>query len=438
MAGLALTLAACATPSVPTPEPEAQPPNAEPATPQETYETLTKPLKIFEEPLAQVQLPVKVGLLVPLSGPDGDVGQALLHAAELALFDLGGERFTLVVRDTKGTPEGAAAAAEAALAEQATLLLGPLFSSSAEAVKPVVETAGVPIITFSNNTAVAGPLTFVMGVTPRTQVDRIVDYGVSRGLRRFAALAPENAYGQLVAQSLREAVFRNGVELSRVVFYDPQSTDVSAEVQILADFNRRRDAAEAQRRDLAGRSDEAAQRALQRLRGVETVGDLPFDAILLPASGQQLLSVAPLLAYYDVDPSEVRFLGTSLWQDPQLLSEPTLQGSWFPAPPPDQWNRFRDRYQQTFGSTPPRVASLGYDAVALAAVLEQRGADAGAFFVPYTAETITQTLGFAGIDGIFRFLPNGEVQRGLAVLEIQRDGFLERDPAPTSFPTGIN
>jgi ABC-type branched-subunit amino acid transport system substrate-binding protein len=276
-----------------------------------------------------------------------------------------------------------------------------------------------------------------MGITPRTQVDRVVDYAVSQGLRRIAVLAPENAYGNVIVQSLQEAIFRNGVELSRVVFYDPRSTDVSAEVQVLADFNRRRNAAEAQRRDLQGRSDEAAQRALARLQGVETLGELPFDAILLPASGQQLLSVAPLLAYYDVDPSEVRFLGTSLWEDPQLLSEPTLQGGWFPAPPPGLWKAFRDRYRQSFGDTPPRVASLAYDAVALAAVLDQRGEREGAF-VAYTQDAITQSLGFAGIDGIFRFLPSGQVQRGLAVLELRQAGFIERDPAPSSFPAGIN
>src|SRR3546814_469805 len=147
VAGLALTLAACASPSVPTQEPEAQPSTGEalPTTPQETYEALTQPLDQFAEALpALPPPPVKVGLLLPLSGSRADVGQALLNAAQLALFDLGGERFTLVVRDTKGTPEGAAAAAEAALAEQAVLLLGPLFATSAEAVKPIVDAAAVP------------------------------------------------------------------------------------------------------------------------------------------------------------------------------------------------------------------------------------------------------------------------------------------------------
>lgn len=433
VAGLAVTLAACAGPSVPTPEPEAQPPSAPPVA---EAEVPVEPAPVVEETVA-LPATVKVGLLLPLSGRSAPVGQALLNAAQLALFDLAGERFNLVIRDTRGTPEGAAAAAEAALAEGAAMILGPLFSTSAEAVKPIAEAAAVPMITFSNNRTIAGPLTFVMGVSPRTQIDRVVDYAVSQGLRRFGVLAPESAYGNIVVQSLQEAVFRNGVELSRVVYYDPQSTDVSAEVQVLGDFELRRRAANAQRRDLEGRTDEAAVRALQRLKGVETLGLLPFDAVLLPASGQQLLSVAPLLAYYDVDPVEVRFLGTALWEDPSLLRESTLKGAWFPAPPPALWSTFRQRYEASFGGTPPRVASLGYDAVALAAVLDRRG-DAEGSFLPYTPEAITQSLGFAGIDGIFRFLTNGEVQRGLAVLEIQRTGFTVRDPASTSFPSGIN
>src|SRR3546814_12425756 len=132
------------------------------------------------------------------------------------------------------------------------------------------------MITFSNNNAIAGPRTFVMGVTPRIQVDRIIDYAVAQGLRRIAVLAPDSPYGNLVVQSLQEAIFRNGVELSRVVFYDPESTDVSAEVLVLADFNERRRAAEAQRRHLEGRSDEAARPTLPRQRDAAPNGAMPL------------------------------------------------------------------------------------------------------------------------------------------------------------------
>ena len=222
-----------------------------------------------------------------------------------------------------------------------------------------------------------------------------------------------------------------------MVVGDPGSPDISAEVRSLADYDQRAAALKAQRRSLSGRSDVAAQRALARLRGQETLGPPNFDGILIPASGRQLLSVAPLMAYYDVDPDEVRFLGTALWDDPSLRREPSLRGAWFPAPPPALWRSFSNRYNQVYGSTPPRVASLGFDAVALAAVLERRARAEGAFLI-YTPDAITQPVGFSGIDGIFRFLPDGQVQRGLAVLELQPEAFTEVDPAPQAFGQEVN
>lgn len=443
LAGLVFSLSACAAaPKVPTAEPEAQPPSL-PSAPavgeigDSPEDSLAEVNDAEAAALEALEAPVKIGLLLPLSGSRAVVGQSLLNAAQLALFDLAGDRFTLVIRDTGGTPEGAAAAAQAALDAEVSLILGPLFSTSVEAVKPLLAEAELPLITFSNNDEIADPRTFVMGVTPRTQVDRIVDYAVARGLRSFAVLAPQSAYGNSMVRSLQEAIFRNGVELSQVVFFDPSSPDVSEEVRSLAAYNQRAAALQAQKRNLSARQDAAAQRALSRLQGVETLGPPPFDGILLPASGQQLLSVAPLLAFYDVDPAEVRFLGTALWDDPSLRREPSLRGSWFPAPPPALWRSFSSRYRQAYGQTPPRVASLGYDAVALAAVLERRARSEGAFLI-YTLDSITQPVGFSGIDGIFRFLPNGQVQRGLAVLELQPDSFTEVDAAPQAFGQEIN
>lgn len=445
--GLALALSACAANNVPSPQQDAQAGAQAPSlpgVPETAGETGGAPDQSLEavneaEAAAEAALaaPVKVGLLLPLSGSRAEVGQSILNAAQLALFDLAGERFTLVVRDTGGTPEGAAAAAQSVLDAEVSLILGPLFSTSVEAVKPLLAEQDLPLITFSNNNEIADPRTFVMGVTPRTQVDRIIDHAVGQGLRSFAVLAPESPYGNSVVRSLQEAVFRNGVELSRVVFFDPGSPDISAEVRSLADYDQRAAALKAQRRSLSGRSDVAAQRALARLRGRETLGPPNFDGILIPASGRQLLSVAPLMAYYDVDPDEVRFLGTALWDDPSLRREPSLRGAWFPAPPPALWRSFSNRYSQVYGKTPPRVASLGFDAVALAAVLERRARAEGAFLI-YTADSITQPVGFSGIDGIFRFLPDGQVQRGLAVLELQPEAFAEVDPAPQAFGQEVN
>ncbi len=380
---------------------------------------------------------VKVAMLLPLSGQHAQVGQALLNASQVALFDLAGENFKLVVEDTAGTPAGAATAAQAAISQGADLIIGPLFSTSVEAVKPVAQAADVKVLAFSSNREVGGDGVYVMGLAPHLQVERIVAYASAQGLSQFGILAPQTPYGQAVAKAMREAVERNDSFLSRVIFYNPASPDLSPEVRSLANYEGRQAALNARKQALQAAGDAASRRALARLRNIETEGSLEYDAILLAGTAQQALSLAPLLAYYDVDPNVVRFLGTALWDGADLGDEPSLQGSWFAAPAPEYWSDFKTRYTETYGSAPPRVASLAYDATALAAVVAAQAKSSGIKPV-FDDVTFTQASGFAGIDGIFRFYANGESERGLAVLAVEREAPKVIDPAPGSFENLIN
>jgi hypothetical protein len=155
---------------------------------------------------------------------------------------------------------------------------------------------------------------------------------------------------------------------------------------------------------------------------------IPFDAILIPEGGNRLKSVAPLLPYYDVDPEKVHFLGTGLWDEPGLGTEPALNGGWYAAPPPGARADFDQRFRAVYKRPPPRLATLAYDATALAAVLARNanGPD-------FSAAALTNPSGFAGVDGIFRLRPDGLIQRGLAVLEVHRNGNTVVSPAPTTF-----
>lgn len=341
---------------------------------------------------------IKVALLVPMSGRHAALGQAMVNAAQMAIFDSADERFSLLVRDTGGTPTGAQSALRGALAEGAGLVLGPIFATSTRAIADDARGAGVNVISFSNDRSIAGPGLYVMGLSPGDQVDRVVSYATQQGLRRFAVVAPANAYGQLVIGAMGESARRQGGQVTRTVLFNPATSDASDEVRSIA--------------PAAGAAD--------------------YDAVMLPMGGKTLLSVAPLLPYYDIDPAAVRFLGTALWDDGSLGTEPALQGGWFAAPPPNLWHNFRERYRSLFGNPPPRLATLAYDSAALASVLAGRAATAGSERV-FDAEGLTQASGFSGIDGIFRFLPGGVAQRGLAVLEMQRGSFRVLAPAPRSF-----
>jgi ABC-type branched-subunit amino acid transport system substrate-binding protein len=342
-----------------------------------------------EELTGAVDDRIRVALLLPLSGPNSKLGEALLHGAEMALFDTADDRFSLIVKDTGGDPDGARRAAEAAVAEGARMILGPLFGQQVAAAGPVARTAAVPLVSFSTDLNVSGDGVWVMGILPRIQVQRVVGYTTSRGLRRIAVLAPASPYGDAVVNALYQSAARTGVEIGAIQRYAPEETKLSPLVTAL---------------------------------GSE------MDAVLLPEGGNRVRVLAPLLAYHDIDPAKVKFLGTALWDDPTLGVEPTLIGGWFAAPEPGPWANFAKRYREFYAEAPPRLASLGYDGTALASVLAR--SPSGPDFSP---ETLTQPNGFAGIDGIFRLTADGGVERGLAVLEVRREGPVVIDPAPKTF-----
>ena len=343
-------------------------------------------------PSASATGKVRVALLLPLSGQNGALGNAMLDAAQMALYDIGDARLELLPRDTQGTAAGAADAARAALGEGVRLIIGPLLAAEVEAVKPVAHDANVPDLAFSTATQLAGDGTYLMGFLPQQEIERVANYAHAKGVNRFAVLAPRTPYGEIAITALRAAVQANNATLDHIDYYDPAAQDLTPVVRRFA-----------------------------------TVA-ADSEALLLPEGGARLRALAPLLPYYDVDPDKVHFLGTGLWDEPGLGTEPALDNGWYAAPPPAARADFERRFLQLYRHAPPRLATLAYDATALAAVLA-RG-DHGADF---SANALTNPSGFAGVDGIFRFRPDGLVQRGLAVLQVRRGGNVVIDPAPDTF-----
>jgi ABC-type branched-subunit amino acid transport system substrate-binding protein len=385
--------------------------------------------EIREFPLpGDAQGKTKVGILLPLSGPDEELGQEMLRASQMAVFDVADDRFLLMPRDTAGTPDGAASAGREMLARGAQLLLGPLFSESVSAAAGAAREAGVNMVAFSNNRAVAGNGSYLIGLLPREQVLRIVNYAHSQGVLRYAALAPDTPYGRQVVADLTEAVAAVGGTLVRTAFFSDDPDDISGAVREVAEYDARVAALEELRAELTAKGED-----IGHLKTLDTWGDVDFDALFVPSGGAQLRQIAALLPFYDVDTSKVRLLGMETWRTAGLGREPALVGAWFAAPITDTREDFEARYRELYGRTPHSLAVLAYDATALAAVLSR--VDNGPSF---DTEALTSPNGFAGAGGIFRFLPSGEVQRGLAVLEVEPWGFGILSPSPTTFETSSN
>ena len=351
----------------------------------------------------------------------------MLHAAQLALFDTADERFLILPRDTGGTAPGAERAALALLEDGVDLILGPLFAEGVNAVATDARAHGVTVVAFSTDRTVASEGVYLLGHTPRTQIRRVFAHAASNGHRRIALLAPETRYGAAVADEAWAAAALTGLSLTRVRTYAPDGSDAADVVRELAEFDRRAQALKDERRMLARQNDAAARRRLKRLQTLDTLGELPFDAVLLADGGARLRQVAPLLPYYDIDPAKIRILGTGLWEEPATLGEPALAGGWFAGPDPAARRTFETRYNRIFGEPPGAIATLAYDATALAAAL----ARAGNSFGP---QAIGNRGGFLGADGLFRFDDEGIAERGLAVFEVAEGGETRVvSPAPERF-----
>jgi ABC-type branched-subunit amino acid transport system substrate-binding protein len=330
---------------------------------------------------------VKVGLLLPLTGPGqtGIVAAAMKKAAELAVVELNAPNLQLVIKDDKGTPEGAVAAMHEIQASGAELVLGPLFARSVTAVAPIARQANLPVLSFSNDRQVAGNGVTLLSFLTDPEVDRVVAYAASKGKRRFMALFPDDAYGRLVQTSLRTALARHGGQL------------VAAETLPIE----------------ANRMLEAVRRLRDQARGIEEHGD-PIDVLFLPSGEETLATLAPQLRQAQFDLARLQIIGTGAMDYANAGRDASLVGAWFAAPDPKGWKDFSDRFAKAYGLAPPRIASLAYDAVGVAASLSN-GPD-GARFIP---SQLTRATGFAGTDGQFRLTAEGTTERALAIMEVQ-------------------
>ncbi len=441
-ANTAPTTTTAEAPAAPVPEPQAAAPEGPSERPPIPSLGTFSDLPDAAAPDAQLRTPLmplvppsdvpRVAMLLPLSGPQSGIGRSLLNSAQLALFDFAGDKFELVVHDTKGTEDGAAQAIALAIGDGASLVLGPLLATSVRAVTPAARAAAVPVVAFSSDRSVAGDGIFTMGFLPETGIVRVVHYARTRGITRFAAMVPDDAYGERVLGALRDVTDRSGANITNIQYYDPNTQDFAPAVRQLARYESRRQALLAQRAELEQRGGEVARRALERLESLETIGELPFEALLIADGGKRLQNIAAHLPFYDIDPARVRMLGTGQWDEPGVGAEPALIGGWFAAPEPQNRAGFEDRYTGVYGKKPPRLATLAYDATALAVVLAQ-----GEGGPDFSLETLSASSGFAGRDGIFRFGADGAVERGLAVLEVQRQEFKVIDRAPETFGPAI-
>lgn len=340
-----------------------------------------------------------VALLVPESDRRSSVraiADSLAKAASLASADLNESRLELRKYDTAGSPQKAAQAAKEAIADGAKLIIGPLFSGSAAAVRPIAQSAGVNVIAFTTDQSVLGGGLYSIGFLPEADVTRVISYSARRGHENIALMVPDSPFGNVIAQNARSAAGQAGAKIVKIQPFrdDFKALDIAAT-------------------DFATYYQSAPK----------------VDSVVIATSGRTLQGLAAYLAFRDVLPRDIKYMGLGLWDDKETFREATLRGGWFPGVDPALKSDFNYRYDQAYSSDPSAIALLGYDAVAVAAALIRSGG--------FSQQALLAPSGFNGMSGLFRFRPDGRNDRALSILEVGQGNFRVIDPAPRSFGTQV-
>ncbi|MGD9981675.1 MAG: penicillin-binding protein activator [Hyphomonadaceae bacterium] len=385
---LAAFMAACAT--APSPGPSVPPPPPGPVTqPDQQVQTRDG----VTPPFMRGRQIVRVGLLLPFTLRPQEA-TAIYNAAELALFELGNESTLLIPRDAGTDSASAAATARTLVSDGADIIIGPVSREGVSGAASVAQRNNIPMIGLSSDRAVGGNGVYLLSFQLEDEIARLVSYAASQNIRTLALLAPTNEYGRRVESALRAEAAAHGVTIVASQLYNRTDADATAAANVL----------------------------------VTTLRAQPAQGVIIAENGAPLRAIGTALVQAGVNTNQVRLMGTSVWAG-DAEREPSLAGAWYVAPDPAARTEFESRYRAAFGETPGRLASLGYDAVALAALLSrERGADG------FSRGAIELRDGFAGSDGLFRFNANGAIQRGLAIIQVGQGTNSVLQAAPRRFP----
>ena len=367
------------------------------------------PVSTVAPPAVLPQGPRHLALLLPLTGPRADLAQALLKAAQLAAAAPNAP--PLDVRDTGGDPARAAGAARDAIAAGDAVILGPLTAEETQAVATVAQPASIPVLAFTSDPAVAQPGVWTLGITPGQQMRRLVAAAHDDGRQHIAAVLPEGAFGDALASALTEATSQAGLEPPAI----QRGTDIDGTtnaLKVLTDYDNRQSQVEARVKAMRDSNDPNSRQQAAVL-AAQPPPPPPFDALVLGTTGETLRQVANKLPTFEIGPPQVRILGPALWAT-QAGRLGRLSGAWYAALDPAPRAEYAQAFQAAYGFAAPAIADLAFDAELIGRALAQEN--------DFSANALTRSEGFSGVDGAMALLPDGHVRRALAVFQINEGG----------------
>ena len=370
---------------------------------------------------------IKIGILLPLSGENSQIGNSLLKAAQLSLNKTENKNLVLFIKDTENKSTNIITSYYDLINENVDIILGPLFSQNIRLIDPISEDENTITITFSNNTEIKNENTFISGLTPENEIREVIKYAISRGNDKFGLILPNNKYGHRAKKLIQNLTAQNNGIVTQYILYDPVKPDFYKISKVIANYENRKLELEKKLAELKNINSIESEKEYKILNNKDTLGELEFNSLFIGSENVKHISMlASILPYYDVDPKKVLYIGNSLWTNNMALKEPALDKGIFPNLSEIKHGNFETEYLKTFSSLPHQIAYLSYDLIGLISNLQKNGKS-------INISNLTNNNGFIGTNGLFRFTKDGDIERSLSIFQINNQKLIELKKANLNF-----
>lgn len=328
---------------------------------------------------------IKVGLLLPLSGENEQLGKALVNATEMALFETKSKNIQLLFKDSGDTLEKAIKSSIELEEEGVSIIIGPIFSFQASEIRKNLS-KNIPIFSFTNDESVINEGLWALGFSPGQQIKAIFNEMSHHSITDISIIVPQNAYGDIALQESRKASILKNIKIHHIYRFDTKAKNF-AEFSML----------------------------------LNTESTLKYNGLFIIASGKQLKEISSRAQYRGISPKEIKYFGLSGWNNHKILGEPALFGGYFVAPQQSSYEAFVSRYFKLYDSVPIEISGLGYDILALLSIGLKDAKN-----IEELIKFLTSPSGFNGIFGFFKIAINGNVYRKFVSYEVMQRNFVKK------------
>jgi len=301
---------------------------------------------------------IKIGLLVPLTGQNSEMGKSIIKSVRLAINKIDNSSIEIFPKDTASNPEITLKSAKKLYEDGIKIIIGPVFN------KNLIYLDELEDVTFLSltNKIINNPKNIISaGINADSQLNTIIKFQKLNKIEKTIFLIPKENYKEEIEQAIKQSK----IETKEVFYYDTDPTKLTSQIEKITKYYQRKQNLEKEIKRLKSSNEINKERKIKELKKQDTFGMIEFDSIIIADFDESLKSITTSLLYTDVSPKKIYFIALNQWFDESLLKETNLQPIYFPSINKKNYDQFTKTYHETFNEYPNQLSFLSYDLVGL-------------------------------------------------------------------------